>query len=154
MKLITKVTNADQTVKRTRTQSATKTTNKVPAVSQEMNELAVQFYSENTKANAHKRVADAARDGLYKAMKAENVSSFRTVFQSEMGPVAIEAKVKAATRKVIDIETLAKIVSPETFRKVVSASQKAVTEIAGSDIAVRCLIEQTGEENVSVSVAK
>lgn len=156
MKLISKLTTATSTsttAKRSRSAAPVKQ-EKSNKVSSEMEKLAKDFYRANSVANAEKRTAEQARELLYKEMKEAGVENFRTVFQSELGPVAIEAKLKTTTRKVIDIEALAKLVSPETFRKVVSASQKAVTEVAGSDIAVRCLVETTGDENVSVAAAK
>lgn len=157
MKLISKLTTATSTstaAKRSRSAAPAKQEQKSNKVSSEMEKLAKDFYRANSIANAEKRTAEQARELLYKEMKEAGVENFRTVFQSELGPVAIEAKLKTTTRKVIDIEALAKLVSPETFRKVVSASQKAVTEVAGSDIAVRCLVETTGDENVSVAAAK
>ena len=119
-----------------------------------MEALAEKFYQHNAAANAAKRAADKARDELYAAMKADGIDAFTTTAEMEAGAILIKAELKSTTRRVIDVQTLAKLVSPETFIKVVSATQKAVTEQCGTDMVLRCSKEEKGDENVSVSVVK
>jgi hypothetical protein len=119
-----------------------------------MERLAARFHEQNIIANAAKRAADKAREELYAAMKANGVDTFVTKAEAEAGSILIEAKVSSKTRKVIDVEALAKLVDHSTFIKVVSATQKAVVEHCGSDTALRCSREEQGDENVSVTVVK
>lgn len=133
----------------------TRTRKKPDAAMVTMERLAAQYHQYNVAANAAKRAAEKAREELYTAMKVANVDSFVTKAESEVGSsVLIEAKVKATVRRVIDVEALAKFVSPEVFIKVVSATQKAVVDQCGSDLALRCSREEQGDENVSVAVVK
>ena len=119
-----------------------------------MEELAAQFHEQNVAANAAKRAADKAREALYVAMMAAGIESLQTMAASDKGTALIEAKIKATTRRVIDVEALQSLVGPETFLKIVSATQKSVVEHCGTDLAMRCSKEETGDENVSVTVVK
>lgn len=116
----------------------------------QMESLAIEFFRSNAAANAAKRSAEKARELLYAAMKAEGIEKFNV--QDEL--TSLEAKIFASSKNIIDVESLAKFVSPETFIKIVSATQKNVIEHAGSDVAMRCLRLVQGEENVSVTTVK
>lgn len=132
----------------------TPTRTRAKKANSEMEQLAAQFHEQNVLANAAKRAADKAREALYKAMKDAGVESFQTMAASEKGTALIEAKIKSTTRRVIDVQALQGLVGPEVFLKVVSATQKSVTEHCGSNIVLQCSREETGDENVSVSVVK
>ena len=123
-------------------------------ITTEMQSLAVLFHINNAKANAAARVAEEAREKLYKLMKEAGVTEFKTQTTTDNGPISLDAKLKTSKRSVIDVVELSKIVSGEVFMKCVSATKTAVVDAAGTDVAVRCSVEKLGNENVSVSPSK
>lgn len=123
-------------------------------VTPEMRALAVQFHLNNAKANAAAKIADEAREKLYKLMKEAGVAEFKAQTTTENGPLSLDAKIKASKRSSIDVVELAKIVTPEVFMKCVSATKTAVVDAAGTNVAVRCSVEKIGTENVSVTPSK
>ena len=123
-------------------------------VTAEMQQLAVQFHLNNVKANQASRLAEEAREALYKLMKDAGVSEFKTQTTTENGPIALDAKLKTTKRSAIDVIALHKLVPAETFMKCVSATKTAVVDFAGTDVATRCSVEKLGTENVSVTPAK
>ena len=153
MSLISKVT---QPTKQSTTRTRTKPTQvfKQKGPTDEMMALASEFFDLNSKANDAKRKADKAREALFRLMKGDDIKMFTHVHQTEVGPLTLKSEIKSTTRNVIDVDALASLVTPSDFIKMVSATQKSVTENAGSDVLARCLKEQTGEENVSISTVK
>ena len=123
-------------------------------VTAEMRSLAVQFHLNNAKANAAAKIADEAREKLYKLMKDAGVVEFKAQTTTENGPLSLDAKIKASKRSTIDVVELSKIVTPEVFMKCVSATKTAVVDNAGTNVAMRCSVEKIGTENVSVSPSK
>ena len=134
--------------------TSTPARSRVKKASSKMEELAAQFHELNASANAAKRAADKARESLYAEMKAAGVNSFQTMAATDKGSVLVEATIKAPLRRVIDVVQLAELISPEVLLKVVSATQKSVTEHCGSNIVLQCSKEEAGEENVSVTLVK
>lgn len=130
--------------------SKVKKASKKSPESKHMEELAVSFYRQNAAANAAKRAAEKAREALFAEMKKAGIASFHV--QDEL--VSLEAKISSSTKNVVDIAELAELVAPQTFLKIVSATQKSVIEHAGSDVAMRCLKQIAGDENVSVTTVK
>ncbi len=123
-------------------------------ITTEMRRLAVEFHVNNRIALDAKKVCDTAREALYKQMKEAGVAAFSTETTTPKGPLVLEAKLKTPTRDVVDVQKLAKLVTPEQLFQIVSASKKDVVDFAGTDIAVRCSVAVLGTENVSVAPAK
>jgi hypothetical protein len=123
-------------------------------ITPEMKRLVVEFHTNNKAANAAAAKAEKAREALYKLMKDSGVEEFQTETTTEAGMLVLNSKLKTLTRKVIDVVELSKLVSTEMFIQIVSATQKAVTDKAGTDIAVRCSKDVQGTENVEIKAAK
>ncbi len=123
-------------------------------VTPEMKRLAVVFHTENQKALAFKKTADKARSDLYKSMKEAGVASFSADATTEKGSLSLQAELKTPSSKVIDVAALEKLVTREQFIKIVSASQKSVVDVAGTEVSVRCSVEVSGTENVVIAPAK
>lgn len=123
-------------------------------ISPEMKRLAVEMHLENAKANEHGRKAEKAREALYKAMKDAGVKEFNAETRVEKGTLSLVASIATPKRNVVDVAKLERLIPREQFVRCVSASQKAVTDVAGTEIATQVLVETLGTENVSVKPLK
>jgi hypothetical protein len=123
-------------------------------ITTEMKKLAVEFHLENQKANEHSLKADKAREKLYAAMKEAGITEFNAETTTEKGTLSLRAFLKTTVRKSIDVAKLVKLISHEQFMRCVSATQKAVTDVAGGEVATQASVEVPGTENVSVSPVK
>lgn len=120
----------------------------------QMRELAEECYRANLSVNAYRREADKARETLYVQMREKGVNEFTTTITTDSGPLSLNSEITAPNTTVIDIKKLKKLVSPEVFLQVISATVGKVDEFAGKDITRRCSILGKGKENVSIKAVK
>lgn len=110
-----------------------------------------KFAAANFKANAEKRAADKAQKELAKAMADANVK--RVVSNAAMpdgSTVPMVAEIASKEDTYISVEKLRTLVSDEVFMKIVSATKTAVTEIAGTNVALQAEATRTKPESLSV----
>lgn len=97
------------------------------------------------------------REKLLKTMKDRGIKSKRFEFKDEKtGKVLynLSAVVAAPESEKADVAKLFKIVGPDLFLKVVSATKKAIVEFCGEAVFTQVKVPHTGDENVTVSVIK
>ena len=124
-------------------------------VPKEILDLATELFTLNWTQNKAKRNYDKTRTLLYQKMKEAGIQSFELKGVGEDGKlVDCDALIGAAVGTVVSISKLRKLVSDEQFLKIVSASNKAVTDIVGTAILNQCLVPTVGDENVSVRARK
>jgi len=128
---------------------------KTPKPSKEVQQLAREAFLENRKMNAAKAVYEKDRKALFLLMKEEKISSFSIDGQNEKNEkVLLDVLIDTPTGQAVDIEKLFKLVSKEQFLKIVTATQKAVTDIVGGSILKQVLVDTKGTENVSIAARK
>lgn len=120
--------------------------------------LIIETYKLNQAQNKAKRDYDKKRKELLGQMKKFKLA--RKVADMIIGEgegaetVALEAKVETPTREVADVRKLSKLVDPDTFLNIISASKEAITTFAGLAVFEQCKVETDGTENVSVKPLK
>tara|TARA_R110000772_G_scaffold194030_1_gene304827 strand:- start:124 stop:555 length:432 start_codon:yes stop_codon:yes gene_type:complete len=124
------------------------------AVDPQIEELARETYKANLVKNAANTTHGKARKSLYAEMKAAGLKQFNTTAVVDGKRVNIDCGIKTPMGSVVDIEKLQKVVSPEQFLQIVSATQAAVKEHVGEAIFRECAISKEGIENVNVTVVK
>lgn len=108
------------------------------------------YWVKNNAANAAKRSADTAKTVLDKRMKAAGMKTLRHDIPAGQFPVAVEARIEAGSRNVVDVSKLRKLVNDNQFMVMIGASQKDVTDIAGTNVLNACLVRQQSEETLTV----
>lgn len=129
---------------------ATTTTKAVDTA--EIEALMQRYNEENKAANAARRKADMTRAELLEVMDHAQVAKHAMEVLVNRKPKLLAAEVGNSQLQKIDTDKLYKNVDLPTFMQCVSATQKAVTEYAGSAIAARCTYTDTGTRNVSVKL--
>jgi hypothetical protein len=121
----------------------------------ELQTLAVEHYTNNSQMNACKGRAEKARKLLFAKMTDSGIKSFDLATNIDGKPVLLEAIVAPSnSRTTVDIDKLRKTVSAEDFYAIVSATAKAVVDVAGKDVLARCSTIEPGTNNVTVKPKK
>lgn len=125
-------------------------------VTDRMHEEARRTYLEGVKANKAAGANKKARKELFTIMKDGGVSAFSTtVTLPEDGrTVPLTVEIGSPTGNAVNIAKLKDLVPMDVFLKIVSATQAAVEEHAGSAVLKQCLVSTVGEENVTVKAPK
>lgn len=116
----------------------------------ELEVLAGQQFVANKAKNKYNREADALEKVLYKKMLTAGIRDFITSVAVDGGVARIEAKISAPEGETISVEKLRTLVDDETFMKIVSATKKAVTDEAGTNVTVACTVPVPGKEGLRV----
>lgn len=119
-----------------------------------MKENARTFYTENTKANAHKRAADKARKALLVEMvdAKQEPFSFTTTIDGKRQTLDVSVDQRPSLE--VDVAKLKTLVDEKTFMKIVSASKNAIVDEVGTVISDQCTKTVPGSTNANVKVAK
>jgi hypothetical protein len=126
-----------------------------PAPTKAQKDLAQAFFLSNQIANAAKSRADKARKDLFKSMKEEGTGSFEHTFKDHEGAkFIVDVAIETPTMNYIDIDTLRKLVKPDVFDKIITATKTAVETHAGKAIALEAEKTKPGTENVNVKARK
>jgi len=145
---------ASQNVTRQRTRSV-EVTETAGAVPVEIRNLAKEVFVQNNAANEAKGLHDKARKSLLGKMKDTAIKAFTFQFTGKDGKrLSVDVKIATPEVNYIDVETLRKLVTPEQFIKIVTASKAAVEAEVGSVIATQASRTKAGTENVSVKAAR
>lgn len=120
--------------------------------------LIIEVYKANLEQNKAKKIYDTKRKELYGKMKAakltRKVVENAALHEGSTDRVNLEAVVAAPTGFQANVEKLSKLVDPETFLTIVSATTDAIVTFAGSAVFEQCKEEKVGTENVSVGLIK
>lgn len=98
------------------------------------------YLLKNEEANKVKREAEKAKERLLSLMKAEGTKLLQV---PEFGK---EVELLFAVSNEVDVRKLATLVTKEKFMQIVSATQTAVTEKAGTAVLTECLVSRTATE--------
>lgn len=115
---------------------------------------AVTIFVKNKEMNAAKVAHDGARKLLHGMMVEAGIPSFQHTFNYNNAPLTVDVTVAKPEQQAVDIQKLAKLVTPEQLLQIVTASQKAVIDLVGTNILNQCLMTIYGNENVNVTVPK
>lgn len=114
-------------------------------------QLAKTYFLANIRANAAAREADEARKALFRMMKDDDITEpFDMAFKVGKQPFAVEVYLDTPKEKYQDVGELRQRVTDNMFMSIISATKKAVEEIAGKGIAAMCERERDCKENVYV----
>ena len=119
----------------------------------EMADLAQGFYEANKRKNAASVDERKQKGALHKLMIREGVSEFAFdgVFEGTTTPMV--AAIKEDTVEQADVAKLRGLVDDETFMKIISATKKAITDIAGDHVYQRCAVDITKPPALKVQKA-
>lgn len=120
-------------------------------------ELALKTFQANLAQNKAQKEYKELRKELLGKMKAAKLT--KKVFEMiELVPggerVTLEAVVAAPEHEKANVRKLVKLVDPQTFLNIVSATKDAIVTLAGEAVFQQCKEPVTGEENVSVKLLK
>ncbi len=127
----------------------------VDNVEAELREMAIAAYKLNIMQNAAKKAYDKKRGELLAQMK--NMKLKSKIFNNvdiDGHMVNLEASVDRPQQEKADIFALAKLVDNELFLQIVSATKKAVVDLAGTAVFEQIKVTSEGDENVSVKPLK
>lgn len=113
-------------------------------------QLLATFVRLNERKNELAREEKAAKEALDTHMLNFKITSVREVVDG----VTKEAAEKSKTEVVIDVKKLAKLVSPESFFKIVKATQTAVKDEAGAMVLKQVKSEIPNGTEIKVSTVK
>ena len=124
-------------------------------VTANMKALAKKMYLSNKRKLEANKEYESARKELFQTMQDADVKDFYTVIEEAGKQVILDAEVSTASSRVIDLESLKKLVNDDkVFMSMLTASAKAVTEVVGTKILEECSSFEDGNTNVSVSKRK
>lgn len=129
-------------------------TKRTSVPTEEMKELAAEYYLQNKKMNEAKRESEKARKALLGKMQDMGLPAF--VFEVTVGrkKINLNANIKTTQRSSIDVEKLHSIVGHDKFMEMVSATKTSVNQKAGSDVVAQVEIFKEGSTNVDVKEVK
>lgn len=126
-----------------------------PAATKAQKDLAQTFFLANQIANSAKAKADKARKELFKSMKEDGTGSFEHTFKDAEGSkFIVDVSIDTPTTNYIDVDVLRKLVKPDVFDKIITATKTAVETHAGKAIALEAEKTKPGTENVNVKARK
>jgi hypothetical protein len=128
--------------------------NSAAVVTEGMKTLAREFYLANSIANAAAAKAKKARASLLREMKENKVTEFEVEIKDDGKTILADAKVETPDATYIDVNLLKKLVKPDLFMKIISATKASVENHAGTSIALQCEAVKPGTENVGVKARK
>jgi len=117
--------------------------------------LAKTVFLENKLSNGHKSVHDQTRKQLFTQMVGLALDRF-TFETKDQDNKKLVLEVELGTPQVPGIDTakLRTLVTDEVFMAIITATKKAVEDLAGKETAVLCEITKPGTTNVTVKPAK
>lgn len=113
-----------------------------------------EYFRANTRSNAAKREADRAKKELHKLMIADGVVDFTASVELEDGTHTVQAAISAPEGEAISVEKLRDLVDDETFMRIVKATKTAVTEFAGTNVAIKATVPVTEKEDLRIKELK
>ncbi len=129
--------------------------NNAPPATKAQKDLAQTFFLANQIANSAKAKADKARKELFKSMKEEGTGSFEHTFKDHEGTkFIVDVALETPTTTYIDVDVLRKLVKPDVFDKIITATKTAVETHAGKAVALEAEKTKAGTENVKVTPRK
>ena len=111
------------------------------------------YYVRNQESNAAKREADKARAALLKEMTVAGIEATEVTVNIDGKPQTLRVAVETPIRDVVDVNLLKKLVDPEVFFQVISASKAEVTRLCGEATTLRVCVPEEGKTNVTVKPA-
>lgn len=120
--------------------------------------LMIEVYRLNLEQNKAKKAYEVKRGELLGKMKAAKLKRKTAenviIYEGGNDTVNLEAIVDSPKSFKASVDKLSKLVDPQTFLTIVSATKDAIVTFAGAAVFEQCKEEHTGEENVSVKLIK
>lgn len=113
-----------------------------------------EFFRANSRSNAAKREADKAKKELHKMMLADGVTDFTATVELEDGTHTVAASISAPEGEAISVELLRQLVDDDTFMRIVKATKTAVTEHAGTNVAMKATVATVEKEDLRIKELK
>jgi hypothetical protein len=113
------------------------------------------FWVANTAANAMVREAKKAKDALDVWMVSNNITSDSAFVDMPNGArVNVAASINETEEEYMDVAKLVKLVDRATFEAIITASKKAVTDAAGTNIVIQATSKRMKPASLSVKELK
>jgi uncharacterized protein with GYD domain len=113
-----------------------------------------EYFRANTRSNAFKREADKAKRELHKMMINDGVVDFTASVELDDGVRTVQAAISAPEGEAISVERLRALVDDETFMRIVKATKTAVTEHAGTNVAIKATVPVVEKEDLRIKELK